>query len=406
MKQVADISSDLYFYLLLAFLFLINLTIAGCYILFTLLVIGLIIYTIKNKKLPPAPKYYKYLLIYMLFTFISTLFAIDKLNSLKDNKEFFGYLLIPLILLIINSKKRLLYSLYTVLASALLSAAIGIGQTMISGNISLDNRLKGLTSHWMTYSGLLMFAFIFFFVYLFYEKRKKAKISLTAVLFVILTSILISQTRSVWVGLFLSLGIFIVYYKPKILYAAIPGLIILFFLLPQSIKTRMTSIFDPENATNKDRVYMMSIGIKVFKDYPFTGVGPNNIEKVYDRYKPAEAELTNLHLHNNFLQVLAERGILALLSLLTAFIAIFIFLIQKIKNSIDLEKGIALGGLFLFIGFLVSGLFEYNFGDAEIKFLLFYFLSIPFLQLSGLSLTEGAAPASNKDKENDDAQAS
>jgi O-antigen ligase len=193
------------------------------------------------------------------------------------------------------------------------------------------------------------------------------------------------------VGLFISLGIFIVYYKPKILYAAVPGLLILFFLLPLSIKSRITSIFDPENATNKDRVYMVSIGLKVFKDYPFTGVGPNNIEQVYDRYKPAEAELTNLHLHNNFLHVLAERGILALLSLLTAFIAIFIFLIGKIKNSIGLEKGISSGALFLFIAFLISGLFEYNFGDAEIKLLLFYFLSIPFVI---------------KDKENDDAQTS
>jgi O-antigen ligase len=391
MKQILDISSNLYFYLLLGFLFLINLTIAGCYILFTLLVAGLIIYSIKNKKIPGVPGYFKYLLIYVLFTLISTIFAIDKLNSLTDNKEFFGYLLIPLILLIINSKKRLLYSLYTVLSSALLSAVIGIVQTMISGRVSLDARVKGLTSHWMTYSGLLMFAFVFFFVYLFYEKRKKIKTGFALSLCIILLSILLSQTRSVWVGLFISLGIFIVYYKPKILYAAVPGLLILFFLLPLSIKSRITSIFDPENATNKDRVYMVSIGLKVFKDYPFTGVGPNNIEQVYDRYKPAEAELTNLHLHNNFLHVLAERGILALLSLLTAFIAIFIFLIGKIKNSIGLEKGISSGALFLFIAFLISGLFEYNFGDAEIKLLLFYFLSIPFVI---------------KDKENDDAQTS
>ncbi|MCK5055820.1 MAG: O-antigen ligase family protein [Candidatus Aminicenantes bacterium] len=378
-KHISDISSNLYFYLLLGLLFLINLTIAGCFILFTLLLVGLIIHSLKTKKIPPVPGYYKYLLIYILLSLISTLFAIDKLHSLKDNKEFFVYLLIPIVLLIINSKKRLLYSLYAVTASALLSALIGLAQTVTAGGISLDNRLKGLTSHWMTYSGLLMFIFIFLFIYLFYEKRKNKRIAIVLTLCVILASILISQTRSVWVGLFISSGIFIIYYKPKILYIAVPGLIILFFLLPQSIKTRVTSIFDPENATNRDRVYMFSVGIKIFKDYPLTGVGPNNIEKVYDRYKPAQAELSNLHLHNNFLQVLAERGVPALLGLLAAFAAIFLQLVKKIKNSSDLKKRIALGSLFLFIGFLVSGLFEYNFGDAEIKFLLFYFLSIPFL---------------------------
>ena len=216
MKQLLNISSDFYFYLLLGLLFLVNLTIAGSYILFTLLLIGLIIYLFREKKLPPAPRFYKYLLIYILFSLVSTIFSIDKLNSLIDNKEFFAFLLVPVVLLIINSEKRRLYSLYAVLASALLSASIGIIQTIIKGGVSLDYRLKGLTSHWMTYSGLLMFAFIFFVVYLFYEKRKKTKIALIIVSAVILVPILLSLTRSMWVGIFAALGIFIVYFKQKI----------------------------------------------------------------------------------------------------------------------------------------------------------------------------------------------
>jgi hypothetical protein len=55
-------------------------------------------------------------------------------------------------------------------------------------------------------------------------------------------------------------------------------------------------------------------------------------------------------------------------------------LIKKIKNSINFEKTVALGALFVFIGFFIAGMFEYNLGDSEIKFLLFYFLSIPFIQ--------------------------
>jgi O-antigen ligase len=148
------------------------------------------------------------------------------------------------------------------------------------------------------------------------------------------------------------------------------------------VKSRIFSTFDMNNATNRDRLYMVTAGINIFKDHPLTGVGPDNIKKIYDRYKPAEAELSNPHLHNNFLQVLAERGILALLSLIAAFAVIIIQLIKKIKNSIDVEKSISVGVLFVFIGFLVAGMFEYNLGDSEIKFLLFYFLSIPFIGFS------------------------
>ncbi|UCH94869.1 MAG: O-antigen ligase family protein [Candidatus Aminicenantes bacterium] len=394
MKQLIDISGDFSFYLLLAFLFLVNISIAGCYLVSTLLLIQFIIFIIAALKIrinraktkpmlqwPQLPKFYKYFLLYILFSFIATLFSIDRLNSLKDNKEFFVFLLVPIFLLIINSKKRLEYSLFTVLASTVISALVGIAVTLKEG-ITLDHRLRGLTSHWMTYSGLLMLVFIFFFVYLFYEKRKKIKIVILISLMIILTSILLSLTRSMWVGIFVSLGIFIIYYKPKILYLALPALVILILVLPGSVKSRIASTFDMSNATNKDRLYMVTTGINIFKDHPLTGVGPDNIKKIYDRYKPAEADQTNPHLHNNFLHVLAERGILALLSLLAAFVSITIQLIKKIKNSIDFEKVISVGVLFVFIGFLVAGMFEYNLGDSEIKFLLFYFLSIPFIKYS------------------------
>jgi O-antigen ligase len=309
---------------------------------------------------------------------VSTIFSIDRLNSLKDNKEFFIFLLVPIFLLVINSKKRLGYTLFTVLASAVISSMLGIVITLKEGP-SLDHRLRGLTSHWMTYSGLLMLVFIFYFVYFFYEKRKKYKAAIPVFLLIILASILLSLTRAMWVGIFVSLGIFIIYYKPKLLYLALPALLILILVLPGSVKSRIVSIFDLENATNRDRLYMVTVGINIFKDYPLTGVGPDNIKKIYDRYKPAEAEHSNPHLHNNFFHVLAERGILALLSLIAAFVVIITQLIKKVKHAVNLEKIISIGVLFVFIGFLVAGMFEYNFGDSEIKFLLFYFLTIPFI---------------------------
>ena len=404
MKQLFDISADFSFYLLLAFLFLVNISIAGCYVILTLLLIQFVIYVFRHLKskinrdtadvIPPwpqLPKFYKYFLLYILFSFISTLFSIDRLNSLKDNKEFFIFLLVPIFLLVINSRKRLDYSLFTVLASAVVSSLIGVIITLKEG-ATLDHRLKGLTSHWMTYSGLLMLVFIFFFVFLFYKKRKKQKVIISIFLLIIMASILLSLTRSMWVGIFVSLGIFIIYTKPKILYLALPTLLILILVLPASVKNRLVSTFDMNNATNRDRLYMVTAGINIFKDHPLTGVGPDNVKRIYDRYKPAEAELSNPHLHNNFLQVLAERGILALLSLIAAFVIIIIQLIKKIKNSIDVEKSISLGVLFVFIGFFVAGMFEYNLGDSEIKFLLFYFLSIPFIIPSVFSAPSAVNP--------------
>jgi O-antigen ligase len=172
---------------------------------------------------------------------------------------------------------------------------------------------------------------------------------------------------------------FVVYYKPKILIGAIPALIVVLIILPQPVKKRLFSIFDLNDVTNKDRLHMVYTGIKIFKDFPLTGVGPDNIKMVYPNYRHPQAEKNNPHLHNNFLQILSERGIFAFICVIAAFLVIFINLLAKIKNSVQYPKTIALGVLFMYIGFQVMGLFEYNFGDTEIKFMLFYFLSIPFL---------------------------
>lgn len=379
MKQFINILSDFYFYLLLCFLFFINFSIAVCYLISSVLAIVFMLFCIKNKKFPECPGFFKYFLLYILFTLISTIFSLNPLVSIKDNKELLIFLLIPMFILIINSKKRLIYSIFTVLISSLISSLLGVYITLKQGP-SLDHRLKALTSHWMTYSGLLMLAFVFFFIYFFYEKIKRKKLFIFISLIFILTSILFSLTRCVWIGIIVSVLAFIIYYKPKILYFAIPVIVVLVIVLPKSIQNRFYSIFDMNNATNKDRIFMYETGFNIFKKYPLFGIGANNLNKnVYKENMPEEAKNINPHLHNNFLQILIERGIITLISLILAFVSIFINLIKKIKNSLNLEKTVSIAGLFVFISFIVAGLFEYNFGDSEIKFLMFYFLSIPFL---------------------------
>jgi len=63
------------------------------------------------------------------------------------------------------------------------------------------------------------------------------------------------------------------------------------------------------------------------------------------------------------------------------------FIIWQLAGLLRARRGewraVTAGVLFAFVGFLVAGMFEYNFGDSEIKFMLFYFLSLPFLSLKG-----------------------
>ncbi len=384
MKRLWDISAETAFYFLLAFLLLVHFSMAACSLLEGVLLLQLFISLWVWKRWPRLPAFYLFFLIFAALSLVSSLFGMDRLTSLKADKQLFIFLLVPVYLLVLNSPRRRRISLAVVLVAGTLSALVGIGQALVGG-LSLAARLKGLTSHWMTFAGLLMMIFVFFALLFILEPQLRLKIFPGLAL--MLAAILFSLTRSAWLGLAAALVLFLLFYRPRVLAALLPLALILFFLLPAPVKKRVVSITDLQDASNRDRIHMAYTGLRLFRDYPLWGVGPNNVPLAVRsdprRYLHAQAQEVRFHLHNNFLQILAERGIFALLAFVLAAFFVCRDLLVRSKHAAGLEKHIALAALFTFVAFLVAGLFEYNFGDSEIKFLLFYFLSLPFAGLQG-----------------------
>lgn len=389
MKRSASSSSNLAFALLLAFLFLIDVSIAGCYILLTIVLVFFLLNLARGGKFPRPPFFFYFLLAYAFFTMLATIFSVDRAASIRDNKELLIFLLIPIYLWLLNTWKRVWLSIWTVLAAGVFSALAGIITVLgkgLSKGLLLSDRLQGFTSHWMTYAGLLLFPFIFFSVFLLLQRKsKKQDLIIAAGLGIMLVAIAFSLTRNVWLGIAAALTIFLIFFKPRFFLLLAPMLLILVLLAPPAVRNRGLSIVDLQDRSNRDRIYMVYSGLRIFQDHPWTGVGSNNIEKVIagnqKRYRHPSAEKINPHLHNNFLQILAERGIFALASFLLACLFIILQLLKLLKSRTGDWRAITAGALFAFIGFLIAGLFEYNFGDSEIKFILFYFISLPFLNL-------------------------
>ena len=84
-------------------------------------------------------------------------------------------------------------------------------------------------------------------------------------------------------------------------------------LAPPNLSARIYSTFSLTDPSNADRVAMMRSGVRIIKDHPLTGVGPDMIIEVYPDYRDATAvNALNPHLHNVPLQIAAERGLPAL----------------------------------------------------------------------------------------------
>ena len=63
MMRSTNILIDLAFYALLVYLFLINVSIAGCFILLTLILLFFLLDLAKNKKIPLLPFFYYFLIL-------------------------------------------------------------------------------------------------------------------------------------------------------------------------------------------------------------------------------------------------------------------------------------------------------------------------------------------------------
>jgi O-antigen ligase len=150
-------------------------------------------------------------------------------------------------------------------------------------------------------------------------------------------------------------------------------LVVFFLVMPGSYRHRVTSIWDPHYRTNVQRMELLEGGWNMFKDHPLVGVGSMDMDEMYRRYKPPEAVYIFGHMHNIFLQVAVTTGIVGLIPF--CVLLWFFFRLMGRNRRLTLsppEHAWVVGSIGALIGFLVNGLFEWNFGDAEVITLLYF----------------------------------
>jgi O-antigen ligase len=152
---------------------------------------------------------------------------------------------------------------------------------------------------------------------------------------------------------------------------------VIFALAPDSVTSRMMSVFDLKDPTRMDRVEMARVGVEIVGDYPLTGVGPNMVPQIYPEYVRAGADSgVKPHLHNVPLQIAAERGLPALGVWIWFVATLALGLFRLFRGGGDRILGAtALAAVAAMLG---AGLFEYNFGDSEFLMLFLVLVTLPF----------------------------
>jgi O-antigen ligase len=184
-------------------------------------------------------------------------------------------------------------------------------------------------------------------------------------------ALLFSLTRGVWLAYLVVLGMLGAVNGSKGLVAvgACAVLIALSVLNAGSwVRERADQMFDLKANFNRSQIWQANLDM--IKERPLFGWGYGNYKKFREPYyQPYPAADTHAHAHNNFLQVWVDSGVVGLLA--------FLFLLSVVLRSgwqayrslpaeAEPLRSLTLGGTLSIIGFLLGGLTQYNFGDAEV----------------------------------------
>lgn len=320
-----------------------------------------------------APSFFWPLLVYAGATLVSAAFSADPRASLIDCRQLVLFLLVPIAARFAGGTRG--HTLITVVLScAAASAAIGIVQYGILHYDELIQRPQGTLGHWMTYSGLLMIAIGLAVSRLLFGKSDRTWAAL--VLPALAVAVALTSTRNAWVGVCAAAAL-LFSLKDFRLFSVLPIVAAVFFALaPSSITHRFVSIFDSRDPTTLDRFAMLHEGGRMIAAHPLTGVGPNMVQRLYAEYRgPDAVNQINPHLHNNPLQIAAERGLPALAIWLWFIVALVRDLWKRFTAG--QHRALTAAALATIVGLLTAGLFEYNFGDSEVLMLFLIVVTLP-----------------------------
>jgi O-antigen ligase len=316
------------------------------------------------------------LIVYGLASTASALLSDRRLHAYGEAMLWFKMLIFPAAVILLRTLPRLReLVLYAHAAFVTILSTWGLFEFVFLDRRDLEHRITGPSTHVMTFSGLAAAALA------------DAAVPLVARAQVVAAhggglatlTLLLTFTRSVWLGWIAAAFVVLLASRARLVFYALPLVILFVTFLPLDLFSRLVSTFDMKQESNFDRIRMLEAGAEMIRDFPILGVGPANVKEVYAIYRKQDAPRARPpHLHNNVVQLWAERGILGL----AAYILLLaLFFRECIRAWHGPNRKWAEAGAAIAVSLTVAGLFEFNFGDTEVFYLLLNLFALVVVSL-------------------------
>jgi len=292
-----------------------------------------------------------------------------------------------------------------------LMAAYGVAQAFLCGTrpalipagwlgelCTHPSRVSGPFSIYMTFGGVLLVGALFFVAYLAHVSWRRVWWMIPAVT-VTIAALALTYSRNAWLGLVAGiLGLLATAHRAgRILLVLVSLALVAALASPASVVERARSIIDLQDQSIRDRVAMWRAGLAMIADHPLLGVGPGEVRAWYPHYRRPEAVRPSTgHLHNSAIHIAAERGLPALAAWVWLWIVFFREtgrVLGRLGRDRPVERALICASLGGVAGFLVAGLFEHNFGDAEVVMLVYALMALPSIVAQALPAAGRTAPS-------------
>jgi len=377
------------YWAMLGFVAVLQVSIAASNILLAVTALLWMALVISRRERVEVPSMFWPLALFGALSLAAAVFSIDPGKSLRDSRQLLLFAIVPIGYRLLAGRRALM-AVDIVISVAALSAAIGLVQFGILKWDDLGQRPQGALGMYMTYSGQLMLVACLAVARVVFWKHDRMWPAI--VLPALVVALATTASRNAWVGACTGIAILLLMRDLRLI-GLLPVIAAVFIALAPAQLTdrfyamfqireqaRQTATTEASVRSNQDRVAMIRSGIRIIKDYPLTGVGPDMVMDVYPVYRDKSAvNQLNPHLHNVPLQIAAERGLPALAVWL-------VFVIALIRDFIRQRRNAALrflpnAGIAIVAAMFAAGMFEYNFGDSEFLMLFLLLVTLPYAAL-------------------------
>jgi O-antigen ligase len=322
------------------------------------------------------------LVLLVLVFLASAAFSYEPRTSASRLGELLSLLPLVLAVSVVRDEPRARLVVRGVVVMGALIAALGLAQVAAgAAGIEVGRRIPGPFSHYQTFAGVLLLCAALAFGRLLCGTAWRMPGTLLAAA-VLAAALSLNLTRGSWVALAAAVLFLLVVCRPRQLLWAAPAAVVVALLLPAPVRARAVSIFDLRDESNYDRLCMIDAGLRMVAERPLLGLGPGVVETRYTLYRhPTAPRDRRPHLHNSYLQIAAERGLLSLAAFLALLVASFT---QTMRNywredrargpRADLHLGVAAA----LVAYTLAAFFEDNWADTEVQRIALFVLALPF----------------------------